>query len=108
MRRRLAFLSSTTTLKSPPSPSSASLSVQHFFDWVDSHEPFGVYTLRWGDAPLRFATVGLFGSDEGTLMLNLLYQHFGWFMEGAHPTSTHQLAALDVSEPVGLDERPLR
>ena len=53
--------------------------VRHFMEWVDAHEPYGVYRLRWGDAPLRFATLGLFGRDEGTLMLNMLYQHPGWF-----------------------------
>jgi len=49
-----------------------------FTRYIDEEEPFGQFTYRWGDAPLRFLSVALFGSESNTLLIDCVYFHNGY------------------------------
>jgi hypothetical protein len=47
--------------------------IQQMTDWVV--DTYGIYRHRWGDAPLRYMTLGLFARPDQVLLRDFDYQH---------------------------------
>jgi len=72
----------------------------NFFEYLDS-EPFGIYSGRWGDSPIRNVMLSYFWSPSHVIRFcNLIYHHSAEaapHFQGCPIDRAHYVPGLDVN-----------